>query len=107
MINFSTIPLPSNIQGRCGLVQIIKGKPRGKGLKYYALCDPDSGYIYAAILHSKNYVEFEEVWGRIVAICYALLRGDPSNGLRSFLDQGYYVRCYLFYLNITILRYLY
>ncbi len=72
-------------------MQIIKGKPRGKGLKYYALCDPDTGYVYAVILHSKTHQPFEEVWGRIVAICYALLRGDPENGLRSFLDQGYYI----------------
>ncbi len=34
---------------------------------------------------------YEEVWGRIVAICYALLRGDDAEGLNSFLDQGFYV----------------
>ncbi len=62
-------------------------------MKYYALCDLATGYLYAAILHSKTYQHFEEVWGRIVAICYALLRGDTSKGLRNFLDQGYYV-CY-------------
>ncbi len=72
-------------------MQLIKGKPRGKGLKFYSLYDPPSGYCMAAILHSRTYQPFEEVWGRIVATCYALLHGDSAKGLRSFLDQGYYV----------------
>ncbi len=79
------------LQGRCGLIQIIKGKPRGKGLKFYCLCDPRTGYVYAIILHSQTHVPYEEVWGRIVAICYAIMRGDVDEKLNSFLDQGFYV----------------
>ncbi len=78
-------------------MQLIKGKPRGKGLKYYALCDPKSGFAYAAMLHSKTRVPHEESWGRILAICYALLSGDDEHGLVSYLDQGYYVSSCLFF----------
>lgn len=55
------------------------------------VCDPESGYLYAAMLHSASPVPHQNVWGRIVAICYKLLSGDRTKGLTSYLDQGYWV----------------
>ena len=88
--------------GRTKLVQIIKGKPTGVGLKYYCICCPITGYLYMGMLHSSTEVPHQKVWGRIVAICYKLLSGDPEKKLKSFLDQGYWV--YKFFLGKPILK---
>lgn len=77
--------------GRTKLIQIIKGKPNSVGLKYYCVCDGQNGYLYSAMLHSSSPVPHQNVWGRIVAICYKLLAGDDAKGLKSFLDQGFWV----------------
>lgn len=77
--------------GRSKLIQIIKNKPTGVGLKYYCICDPDSGYLYRAMLHSSTEVAHQNVWGRIVAICYNLLAADEDKQFKSYLDQGFWV----------------
>ncbi len=70
----------------------MKNKPISNGLKYYAICDPEGGFVYATMLHSKQPIPFETIWGRVNAVVVHLLRGQGVEGAYSFLDQGYCVR---------------
>ncbi len=78
----------------------MKNKPISNGLKYYAICDPEGGFVYATMLHSKMPLPFEKIWSRVTAVVVDLLRGSRVDGAYCFLDQGYCVRQFTYCLQL-------
>ena len=78
----------------------MKGKPIKSGLKYYAICCPKDGYVYALKLHSSQVEMYEEQWGRINAIVYDILSGNSLPRGYNFLDKGYFVWNFYYVLNV-------
>ncbi len=49
--------------------------PYPHGVKIDCLCDTN-GYVYNAMVSSSDPLKYDELRGRVVAVCYALLTSD-------------------------------
>ncbi len=76
------------------------------GIKVDCLCD-NTGYVYNAMVSSQDPLKYDELRGRVVAVCYALLMSENLHGEgKSYMNENQIVQflcyhCTIFQCHIT------
>lgn len=92
------------MQGHWSGKQFIKNKPISTGVKYYMLCDPETGYCFNLMIHNGNeQYAYEDLLGKRFGLTWTMLSGYNVDGSKSYLDQGHVIYTDKYYTSIELL----
>ena len=79
-------------KGRLSWIQYIASKRARFGIKFYTLCDSQTGYVWNSVLYTGKGTKFDDKYGE-----YGLSSSSVLSLIDQLLDKGYCVTMDNFY----------
>jgi len=89
-------------KGRLGWIQYIASKRARFGLKFYALCESQTGYIWNSVLYTGKGTKFNDKYGE-----YGISTSSVLSLIDGLLGKGYCVTMDNFYTSPELLKFLF